>query len=284
MTYDKPHTDRTQIGTIAIPSGEFHPVTNDVNAYSQLALSADGRTLATVLINVDSSIAVYKAEGGVPVSTTQLRITPVAIQWADEKHMDFIVAGISVGSIDLATGSTQTFDVGDIRVGGWIATCPDGHILFTGLPKGEGQARLFRMNADGGDLTQLTKEGVARAPFCSPDSQQVYFTLRGLPGATAALAAVYVVPLSGGTPKQVLPPDNYPSAGISRDAKVAATVHIDHLSYDLRITDLSTGRVLYTLPVEVSDFSGAARFSPDSRATAHSVLQTERSYFAVSAF
>ncbi len=50
--YLKPHTDRSQIGIVTTPSGEFHPVTNDVNAYSQLALSADGRTLATGLSNI----------------------------------------------------------------------------------------------------------------------------------------------------------------------------------------------------------------------------------------
>jgi hypothetical protein len=51
--YYKQHTDHAQIGVVTIPSGEFHSVTNDVNSYSQLALSGNGRTLATVLTNVD---------------------------------------------------------------------------------------------------------------------------------------------------------------------------------------------------------------------------------------
>ena len=74
--YYKQHTDRAQIGVITIPSGEFHSVTNDVNSYSQLALSGDGRTLATVLTNIDSNIAFYGPDGGVPVSTIPLRISP----------------------------------------------------------------------------------------------------------------------------------------------------------------------------------------------------------------
>ena len=184
VLYLKPHTDRTQIGIVTIPAGEFSPLTNDVNSYSELALSADGRTLATVLTNVDSSIAYYKPEGGAPISTTPLRVTPRTIAWADEDHLLFIVPGISIGSLDRATGNLRTFEVGDVDIGNYVAACPDGHILFTGFPKGGGEARIFRMNADGGDLAQITTNGIGRRPFCSPDSQEVKFTLRGGSGVS----------------------------------------------------------------------------------------------------
>jgi NAD(P)-dependent dehydrogenase (short-subunit alcohol dehydrogenase family) len=54
----------------------FHTLTNDVNAYSQLAITADGKTLATVLTNVDSSLAYYNGDGGKMIASTPLRITP----------------------------------------------------------------------------------------------------------------------------------------------------------------------------------------------------------------
>jgi dipeptidyl aminopeptidase/acylaminoacyl peptidase len=177
VLYLKPHTDRTQIGIVTIPSGEFSPLTNDVNSYSELALSADGRALATVLTNVDSSIAYYKPEGGAPVSTTPLRVTPFTIAWADEDHLLFIVRGISLGSLDRATGSLRTFEVGDVDIGGYVTACPDGHILFTGFPKGGGEARIFRMNAEGGGLAQITTTGIARGPVCSADSQEVDYAV-----------------------------------------------------------------------------------------------------------
>ena len=64
VLYYKGHTDRGQIGIVGLAAGDFHPLTNDVNAYSQLAVSADGKTLATVLTNQDSSLAYYKGDGG----------------------------------------------------------------------------------------------------------------------------------------------------------------------------------------------------------------------------
>ncbi len=187
MLYLKPHTDRTQIGIVTIPSGEFSPLTNDVNSYSELALSADGRTLATVLTNVDSSIAYYKLEGGAPISTTPLRITPVKIAWADEDHLLFIVEGISIGSLDRATGNLRTFEVGDVDVGHYFAACPDGHILFTGFPKGGGGSADLSHERGRGDLAQITTNGIGRRPFCSarqPGGQSSPFEA----GATRSLS------------------------------------------------------------------------------------------------
>lgn len=140
--YFKRHTDRAQIGVITTPSGEFRSLTNDVNAYSQLALSGNGGTLATVLTDVDSSIALYGPDGKELGSPLPLRITPNSIAWATEDHLLYIVAGLSIGSIDLATGNVQNFDPGEITLGKFIAACPDGHILFAGFPRG-GERPVF---------------------------------------------------------------------------------------------------------------------------------------------
>jgi hypothetical protein len=115
--YYKQHTDHAQIGVVTIPSGEFHSVTNDVNSYSQLALSGNGRTLATVLTNVDSSIALYEPDGGEPVSTLPLRIKPNAIAWATEGRLLYVVGDLSSGTIERAIGSVQSFDTGEVVPG-----------------------------------------------------------------------------------------------------------------------------------------------------------------------
>lgn len=133
--YYKQHTDRAQIGVVTVPTGEFHSVTNDVNSYSQLALSGNGRNLATVLTSVDSSIVLYGPDGGEPVSTLPLRVMPNAIAWSTEERLLYIVGGLSIGTIDRATGSVQSFDTGEITAGEFTASCPDGHILFTGFPR-----------------------------------------------------------------------------------------------------------------------------------------------------
>ena len=113
VLYSKAHSDRGQIGIVGVPDGAFHTLTNDVNAYSQLAISADGKTMATVLTNVDSSIAYYKGDGGAMISSTPLRITPTSLAWADEDHLWLITRGTGISKLERASGTLQPIDTGD---------------------------------------------------------------------------------------------------------------------------------------------------------------------------
>jgi Tol biopolymer transport system component len=274
--YFKPHTGQEQIGIVTVPSGEFHAVTNDVNSYSQLALSADGRTLATVLTNVDSSIAWYKPEGGAPLATTPLRITPGRIAWANEDRLLFNVRRIAIGWIDRASGNAQTFDLGETGLEDYISACSDGHILFTGFPKGTAEARVFRMDTDGGNIAELTASGIAGSPQCSADSQQVYYSVGK---AGAFIVSLWAIPLSGGTPRQVLPEETTGEFAISPDGKLAGYVMaVDPGGMRSKVIGIASGQVISELIMDNSDAGGASggfmRFSPDSRAIVYSVLRS----------
>ena len=258
--YYKQHTDRAQIGVITIPSGEFHSVTNDVNSYSELALSGDGRRLATVLTNIDSNVAFYGPDGGVPVSTIPLRISPDSIAWPAEDHLLYIVGGFSIGTIDRATGSLHDFDAGDIVLGEGIAACRDGHILFTGYPKGGSEPRLFRMNADGGEIAQITTSGFVRGLSCSADSQKAYFSI-----GSDVNVSLWSVPVAGGTPKELIPPVNYAEAAVSRDGTRAALFSIRQEKFGVIIADLASGRMRPPFFIDQS-LGSFSVFSPDGRA------------------
>ncbi len=265
--YYKQHTDRAQIGVITVSSGEFHSVTNDVNSYSQLALSGNGGTLATVLTNVDSSIALYGPASRVPVSTLPLRITPDAIAWGTEDRLLYVVAGLSMGTIDRATGSVQSFDAGEVTVGDSLASCPDGHILFTGFPKGGSEPRLFRMNADGGEITQLTTSGFARNPSCSADSHKAYFSL-----GSDVNVSLWSIPVAGGKPTQLVQADNYAEAEVSRDGTRAALFAMRQQKLCAIITDLASGRMQAPFFVDQT-VANSSKFSPDDRALVTDALR-----------
>jgi eukaryotic-like serine/threonine-protein kinase len=268
VLYHKQHSDRAQIGVITAPSGEFHSVTNDVNSYSELALSGNGRTLATVLTNVDSSIAFYGPDGGEPISTLPLRITPNAMAWAMEDRLLYIVRGLSMGTIERGTGSVQSFDTGEISPGDFIASCPDGHILFTGFPKGGSEPRLFRMKANGGEIAQLTSSGFARSPSCSADSQKAYYSI-----GNDVSVALWSVPISGGTPKQLVSPVNYVEAAVSHDGTQAALFALRQQKLCAIITDLGSGRMQAPFFLDQS-LVNLTRFSPDGRAIVSDALRS----------
>ena len=270
--YTKAHSDRGQIGIVGVPDGAFHTLTNDVNAYSQLAISLDGKTMATVLTNVDSSIAYYKGDGGAMISSTPLRITPTSLAWADEDHLWLITRGTGISKLERASGTLQPIDTGTLDIGSFINTCPDGHVLFIAIPKGGGESRLFRMDGDGSGITQLTTSGIARAPYCAPDSRTVYFTIR--PKENIPVVALWSIPLSGGAPRKELESDSFGTIVVTRDTRSALSYFNKSLVYVLQIWDVSTHQVLRQLPWDTSDLGQGTlpSFSPDGKAAVVTVV------------
>jgi serine/threonine protein kinase/Tol biopolymer transport system component len=265
VLYTKAHSDRGQIGIVGASSADFHTLTNDVNAYSQLSISADGKTLATVLTNVDSSIAYYKGDGGAMISSTPLHITPSSLAWADEDHLFLITHDVGISKLDRTTGTLHSIETGDLDIGAYIDTCPNGQVLFIAIPKGGGESRLFRMDGDGGGITQLTTAGIARAPFCTLDSQKVYFTIRDK--VNMSMLSLWSLPTAGGTPQKEFDLEASSSPVLTRDTKFAEAISIQHFSYYMDIWDLTTHRVVHQLPLDVSSLQAAnPMFTPDGKA------------------
>jgi serine/threonine protein kinase len=263
--YSRAHSDREQIGILDTAGNRFHTLTNDVNDYSQLAITADGKTLATVLTNVDSSVAYYKGDGRKIISSTPLRITPTSLAWADEDHLFLITHGIGISQLERATGTVQPIDTGDLDIGRSISTCQDGHILFTAIPNNGGESRLFRMDRDGSDVTQLTNTGIARAPYCAPDSQKAYFTVRD--ETDALLAALWSVPLARGAPQKEFESHTFGNFLLTGDAKFVGSVLVHNLADTLQIVDLASRRIVHRISLDLTSSEGAiAILSPDGKA------------------
>ena len=274
VLYSKAHSDREQIGILDIAGNGFHTLTNDVNAYSQLAITADGKTLATVLTNVDSSLAYYKGDGGKMISSTPLRITPTSLAWADEDRLFLITRGIGISQVERTAGTVQPIDTGELDIGRFINTCQDGHILFTAIPNNGGAPRLFRMNGDGSEVTQLTNAGNVRAPFCAPDSQKAYFTVRDQ--ADDLLAALWSVPLAGGTPRKEFEAHTFGSFLLTRDAKFSELILVHNLAESLEVVDLTSLRIVHRLPLDMTNSEGASPpFSPDGKAIVQGAISKD---------
>jgi eukaryotic-like serine/threonine-protein kinase len=273
ILYSRAHSDREQIGILDTASNGFHTLTNDVNDYGQVAVTADGMILATVLTNVDSSLAYYNGVGGKMVSSTPLHISPTSLAWANEDRVYLITRSVGISQLDRTAGTVQPIDTGDLRTGRYISACPDGHILFTAIPKDADEPRLFRMTGDGSELTQLAGTGTVRAPFCTPDSQKAYFTVRG--GADTLLAGLWSVPLAGGTPRKEFEAHTFGNFLLTPDAKFADVIVVHNLADTLEVVDLASLRTVHRLMLDAS-YSEAASpiFSPDGKAIVEGAVST----------
>ncbi len=263
--YTKPHADREQIGILGVRGNEFRTVTNDVNAYSQLALSADGKTLATVLTDVNSTLAYYGRAGGEMMASTPLHISPTSFAWADEDHLLLMARNLGIYQMERTTGAVQPLYTSELRIRGYLASCPDGHILFTAIPPNQEEPRLFRMNADGSEMRQLTTAGAARAPFCTLDSQRAYYTLRD--STDSLLISLWSVPILEGVPRLQLTAHAFGSFLLDREGKLAALITVKDLHESLEVMDLASHRVVHRMPLDVSYADGGSPlFFPSGKA------------------
>ena len=213
-TYYKDRSDLFQIGLLDISSGRIKPITNDLNSYSWVGLSADGHGFATISSTVDSELSFYKSDGGTAVSTANLRISPVALAWQDANHIAFI----GHGRIDLYDREKQgvaPLDTGDVQVGGFISACADGKIVFTGIPKGVDHSEAFRVNADGTGVSRLTTGKLVRGPRCLTGDVVNYTELDG------TVATALSIPLAGGTARKLFSASGTNPVAFSHDGMVA---------------------------------------------------------------
>jgi len=132
-----PSTATVQIWSVSYPDGERTHVTNDLNLYQGVSLSADGLSLATVQTDLTAGIEV----AALPALSEWRRVTG------------------EPGRADGTSGMT------------WL---PDGRIVYTSATSGPPQ--LWIVDGDGNNARQLTSAlPFALNPFASPDGRWVYF-------------------------------------------------------------------------------------------------------------
>jgi Tol biopolymer transport system component len=132
-----PTNANLQIWSVSYPGGERTRVTNDLNSYLGVSLSADGFSMATVQTETTAGIETAP----VPTLTEWRRVT---------------------GEPGRADGTAG------------MAWLPDGRIVFTSSASSPSQ--LWIIDADGGNARQLTSAvPVAQSPFVTADGRWVYF-------------------------------------------------------------------------------------------------------------
>ena len=192
-----------QIGFVSYPAGEFHPITQDTNTYNTLTLSADARTLATVQLRVSDPIyempaSTISTSPANPVMTLQQQ-GYVNLSWAGNKGLYLAEDNrlIRVSS----EGGDRTTVLNNIPIGSSnsISACPDGRFLILSLVGRvtANETNIWRVDADGTNLKQLSNGQNDSGPKCSSDSKWVYFV-------DGSSNQVLRVPVGGGTSEILL--------------------------------------------------------------------------------
>ena len=210
-------SSQNQIVHISFPSGKVSPVTRDTNAYTDLSLAADGHTLATVERQSHMSSYIVP-EGGNSSQARQLTMEgspSYEVGWTRDGQLLMSVADTGVTLLNPDSGAkTPLFS--QARFPGFARSCPDGHLVFMAGAETKIEAHIFRADADGGNVKELTSGKFDFMPVCSADSKTVLYS--------DADSKLDKVALEGGPSQQFA---DYPVFGritISPDDKLAAII------------------------------------------------------------
>ena len=170
-----------QIWQVTYPAGQRSRVTNDLNAYIGVSLSADGRSLATVQTETVSSV--YVADGPdkeprrIPAAKGRSTDGFNGVAWMPDGRVVYTSAGSGMPQLWIcdADGNNARQLTSLARPASFPWTAPDGRwIYFTNFAE-QGIA-IFRIAPDGSGLQQLTTNGDARNAVVSRDGKTLYYS------------------------------------------------------------------------------------------------------------
>ena len=264
LTAQEAQRGPNQLWHVRYPGGEVERVTNDLNNYNGVSLSADGLSIATVQSKTSSSVWLApnsKAETAVKISSgTNEGGGGVALM--PDGRIVYALAG--TGSSDLlltdANGGNSQPLTGNSALNALPSVSQDGRFIVF-VSNRTGGPHVWRMNSDGSNLKQITN-GIAEIfPAVSPDNQWILYQDIGD-------LRLWRVPIDGGQGKQLT--DKLASQSvISPDGKmVACRYREQELSpFQLAILSFDDGRTLKTLDLPPSAFgSPNLDWTPDGKA------------------
>jgi len=214
--------DRSQIGFVANPGGQFHTVTNDTNDYETLTLSADGKTLATVQQKATQTLYLIPAAGfsGNPPNPAPAQSKNAAMfGWASDGDVYFGDGGNLLRmSVDGSIKTTLLSDPASQVIH------PDGcaggrYIVITWSNRNANKkTNIWRVDTDGSNPKRLTSGVTDVGGLCSPDGEWVYYY-------NIDTSQALRVPIDGGNPEEVPGTAGLfgsPGLGLSSDGKLLA--------------------------------------------------------------
>jgi DNA-binding winged helix-turn-helix (wHTH) protein/Tol biopolymer transport system component len=261
------HNSSGQIWHLSFPGGKARRVTNDLNDYKDLSLTADSRTLFAVQGELISNIWTMpgaKAAQAVQVTSgvgTQDGV--FGLQWSKDGSM--LYASLAGGTRQLwlrKPGGEARQITTDAELGFFStpSICPDGRTVVYGAGR-YGSASIWRVDADAEKPDALIPPGTNGGPSCSPDGEWVYYN------ALAKYYSVWRVPARGGRPEQIT---HFPSVlpYASPDGKWVAYEIADPNRSGFGIVPASGGQPAKVFEISHASLSGTAvmRWSPASDA------------------
>jgi len=196
-----------QIWHISYPELEVTRVTNDLDDYGGLSLTADGKSLVTFQVTTSSGLWVVpqaQPRAAKPITRSERPLYRIVSFTPDGKLVfPSTISGeqeIWTMNADGTNPKQLTANAGRNMMAN---VCPNGrYIVFASNRANTGAFNIWRMDMDGGNPVQLTHGDGEAGPFCSPDGLWVLYS-KGGPEVLDAQKTIWKIPIDGGEPMQL---------------------------------------------------------------------------------
>jgi len=183
----------SQVWFVSYPDGRRSRIFSDLNDYSSLTMTADGRTLAAVQENTRSSLYLSAPDGGAAKPLTGPESQILGIASAGDKVIYTLYKPGSSQLWVIDANGTRTQLTAMTPASSPSATRDGKKVLFVG--RSGGVPHVFAIDIDGNNLRQLTHGGGETLPCLAPDGS--WFTYASLEGRIMRQA------MAGGAPQVV---------------------------------------------------------------------------------
>jgi len=275
-----------QLFYVDYPSGAVHGITNDLNDYSMVSVTADSKSLVTIQRESNFNVWVTpvnpNAVSSPPREGSAIDRSPARQITSGGTKLDgsYGLAWLPDGSLTYSSMASGSYDIWIMQPDGsgqkqltsaiqgsiyhthnYQSATPDGRYIVFTSDRVAGVPHIWRMDADGGNLKQLTNGTGELKPKVTPDGQSViYGELNG--------KVISRVSIDGGDAKQITDQSQSGGPAISADGKLIAFRHQPDPNGPLKIGVIAVdgGSVLKVLDVPATADLLVMAWTPDSRA------------------
>ena len=257
-----------QLWYLPFKGGTAKRITNDLNGYVDVSLTADSKTLASVrsdrLVNIWLAGADHLNSARQITSGTERDDGLRGLSWTPDGRIVYrsVAGGEPNVWIMSADGSSQRQLTLNTRQNFDPAVSPDGRYIVWGS-RSTGNTNLWRMSIDGGNPKQITSGAGDYLPDFTPDGKWILYTAYD---PVSGFWSVWKVAAEGGTPLRITEKESaLPS--ISPDGKLFACNYQDTAgaAYKIAVIPLEGGQPfkLFDTP---GSFGRTIHWTEDGRA------------------
>lgn len=197
----------SQLWLLPYPSGEPRRITNDLNQYNGVSITADGTSLVTIQVAVLSDIWIGPSHSANLRSDARQAISGggradgyLGLTWVSDKKI--LYAYYSSGTIGLASADAEGGASTDLSIGsGYTASpssCAHGKFIVYESNNQSSAETIWRADPDGSNPQMLTNGPTDMAPVCGASGEFVYYSSIG-----SGADMLYRISASGGKPERL---------------------------------------------------------------------------------